>query len=186
MPAGIQEFSTKDLILSNRMPLEEPRPRMYCDVHVAIQRESYQWLSRSPMPQEPRSGNSSPPTAAPDVFFRVAVEGGGCKGFSYNIGMDTQKLGDDAFIDIGEGVPAVAIDGVSGVLLDGAQVDWKSTLAEEKFVISNPNASSSWRLRNVVLGLRIDGRPSGSPPSRRAWVGRRASRGRSARGRDPS
>jgi Fe-S cluster assembly iron-binding protein IscA len=26
-----------------------------------------------------------------DVFFRVAVEGGGCKGFSYNIGMDTQS-----------------------------------------------------------------------------------------------
>lgn len=78
-----------------------------------------------------------------DVFFRVAVEGGGCKGFSYSIGLDTAKLVDDAFIDIGEGVPAVAIDGVSGVLLDGAQVDWKSTLAEEKFVISNPNASSS-------------------------------------------
>lgn len=79
----------------------------------------------------------------PDVFFRVAVEGGGCKGFSYSIGLDTSKLSDDTFIEIGEGVPPVAIDGVSGVLLDGSQVDWKSTLAEEKFVISNPNASSS-------------------------------------------
>jgi Iron-sulfur cluster assembly accessory protein len=79
----------------------------------------------------------------PDVFFRVSVEGGGCKGFSYSIGMDTNKLPDDTFIEIGEGVLPVAIDGVSGVLLDGAQVDWKSTLAEERFVISNPNAKSS-------------------------------------------
>ncbi|NTF17192.1 iron-sulfur cluster assembly accessory protein [Agrobacterium rubi] len=78
-----------------------------------------------------------------DVFFRVAVEGGGCKGFSYSIGMDTVRLDDDTLIDIGADVPPVAIDGVSGVLLDGSQVDWKSTLAEEKFVISNPNASSS-------------------------------------------
>jgi iron-sulfur cluster assembly accessory protein len=78
-----------------------------------------------------------------DAFFRVAVEGGGCKGFSYNIGMDTKRLDDDTMIEIGEGVPAVSIDGVSGVLLDGSQVDWKSTLAEEKFVISNPNATSS-------------------------------------------
>lgn len=77
------------------------------------------------------------------VFFRVAVEGGGCKGFSYSIGLDDRSQPDDTLIDIGVGVHPVAIDGVSAVLLDGSQVDWKSTLAEEKFVISNPNASSS-------------------------------------------
>lgn len=78
-----------------------------------------------------------------DVFFRVAVQGGGCQGFSYSMGMDTARKEDDTLIDIGEGVAPVAIDRVSSVLLDGAQVDWKSTLAEEKFVIFNPNASSS-------------------------------------------
>lgn len=79
----------------------------------------------------------------PDVFFRVAVEGGGCKGFSYSIGLDTKPHEDDILIGIGEGVPPAAVDGVSWVLLDGSQVDWKSTIAEERFVISNPNASSS-------------------------------------------
>jgi Iron-sulfur cluster assembly accessory protein len=77
-----------------------------------------------------------------DVFFRVAVEGGGCKGFSYSMEMDTRYLDDDLLVGIGGG-PALVVDGVSAVLLDGSQVDWKSSLAEEKFVISNPNATSS-------------------------------------------
>lgn len=79
----------------------------------------------------------------PGVFFRLSVEGGGCKGFSYDLGLDVASGEDDTLIEIGGGVPAVAVDGVSRVLLDGAQIDWKSSLVEEKFSISNPNASSS-------------------------------------------
>jgi iron-sulfur cluster assembly accessory protein len=78
-----------------------------------------------------------------DAFVQVAVEGGGCKGYSYRIGIDTRKLDDDTSIEMGEGIPAVVIDGVSRALLDGSQLDWTSTLAGEKFVVVNPNATSS-------------------------------------------
>lgn len=77
------------------------------------------------------------------VFFRLSVDGGGCKGFSYNLGLDTNPGDDDTLIDIGDNGPPIAVDGVSGVLLDGAQIDWTVSLVEEKFSISNPNASSS-------------------------------------------
>ena len=81
--------------------------------------------------------------ARPGVFFRVAVEGGGCKGFSYRMGLDTQVSGDDADVAPADAGPRVVVDGVSSTLLDGSQLDWVSSIAEEKFVLSNPNASSS-------------------------------------------
>jgi iron-sulfur cluster insertion protein len=76
-------------------------------------------------------------------FFRVGVEGGGCQGFSYVMGLDDKLAGDDVLVEKAGDNPLVVVDGVSSVLLDGVQIDWTVSLTEEKFSISNPNARSS-------------------------------------------
>lgn len=76
-------------------------------------------------------------------FFRFGVEGGGCQGFSYVMGLDDRLLDGDVVVEKNGERPLVVVDGVSDVLLDGVQVDWTVSLTEEKFSIVNPNASSS-------------------------------------------
>lgn len=77
------------------------------------------------------------------AFFRFGVEGGGCQGFSYVMGVDDKVAADDVLVEKDGDAPLVVVDGVSSVLLDGVQIDWSVSLTEEKFSISNPNARSS-------------------------------------------
>lgn len=79
----------------------------------------------------------------PGGFFRFGVEGGGCQGFSYVMGLDDKIADDDVLVETSGQTPLVVTDGVSSVLLDGVQLDWTVSLTEEKFSISNPNARSS-------------------------------------------
>ena len=72
--------------------------------------------------------------------LRVAVEGGGCSGFHYDI-----KLDDPAAEDLvleKDGLQ-VLIDPVSLPFLSGARIDFSDELIGARFVIDNPNASSS-------------------------------------------
>jgi iron-sulfur cluster insertion protein len=72
--------------------------------------------------------------------LRVAVAGGGCSGFQYEI-----TLGEPAPDDLvlqGEG-QAVVVDPVSLPFLANAVIDWSDELIGARFVIENPNASSS-------------------------------------------
>ncbi|MDJ1016400.1 MAG: iron-sulfur cluster assembly accessory protein [Paracoccaceae bacterium] len=72
--------------------------------------------------------------------LRVAVEGGGCSGFQYNIDLDEPADGD--LILEGEG-QKVVVDEVSLPFLSNAVIDFSEELIGARFVIENPNATSS-------------------------------------------
>jgi iron-sulfur cluster insertion protein len=72
--------------------------------------------------------------------LRVAVEGGGCSGFQYEIALDDP--GNDDLILEGQG-QKVVVDSVSLPFLENAVIDFTEELIGARFVINNPNASSS-------------------------------------------
>jgi len=72
--------------------------------------------------------------------LRVAVEGGGCSGFHYDIKLD-DPAEDDLVLE-GNG-QKVVVDSVSLPFLAGAVIDFSEELIGARFVIDNPNASSS-------------------------------------------
>lgn len=76
---------------------------------------------------------------APKVL-RVAVEGGGCSGFQYDISLGEAQ--DDDLILEGQG-QKVAVDQVSLPFLANAVIDFSEELIGARFVIENPNATSS-------------------------------------------
>ncbi len=72
--------------------------------------------------------------------LRVAVEGGGCSGFQYEIKLDDQQYGDLVLERSGQ---KVLVDAVSLPFLSNAVIDFSQELIGARFVIENPNASSS-------------------------------------------
>jgi iron-sulfur cluster assembly accessory protein len=72
--------------------------------------------------------------------LRVAVEGGGCSGFQYDIRLDAPA--DDDVVLEGQG-QKVIIDSVSLPFLENAVIDFTEELIGARFTIENPNASSS-------------------------------------------
>ncbi|MBC6408801.1 MAG: iron-sulfur cluster assembly accessory protein [Rhodobacteraceae bacterium] len=72
--------------------------------------------------------------------LRVAVEGGGCSGFQYEIRLDTPSDGDLVLEGRGE---RVLIDEVSLPFLADAEIDFSEELIGARFVVNNPNAQSS-------------------------------------------
>ncbi|MBF9049741.1 iron-sulfur cluster assembly accessory protein [Roseobacter sp. HKCCD9010] len=72
--------------------------------------------------------------------LRVAVEGGGCSGFQYEIKLD-EPAEDDLVLE-GEG-QKVVVDSVSLPFLADAVIDFSEELIGARFTIENPNASSS-------------------------------------------
>ena len=75
------------------------------------------------------------------MVLRVAIQGGGCSGFQYGLGFDTEPAEGDEVTEH-HGV-RVAIDPHSAPYLKGATVDFLTGLEESGFKIDNPNASSS-------------------------------------------
>jgi len=78
--------------------------------------------------------------AAQGKALRIAVEGGGCSGFQYEIDLDEPQ--DDDLVLEGAG-EKVLIDSVSLPFLADAEIDFSEELIGARFVINNPNASSS-------------------------------------------
>ena len=78
--------------------------------------------------------------AAAPKALRVAVEGGGCSGFQYEITLDEPAEGD--LVIEGQG-QKVVVDSVSLPFLENATIDFSDELIGARFVIDNPNASSS-------------------------------------------
>lgn len=72
--------------------------------------------------------------------LRVAVEGGGCSGFQYEIKLDTPAEDDVVLESNGE---RVVVDAVSMPFLANAVIDFSEELIGARFVIDNPNASTS-------------------------------------------
>ncbi len=78
--------------------------------------------------------------AAEGKALRVAVEGGGCSGFQYDIKLDAPA---DEDMVIEEGGERVIVDPISLPFLSGAVIDFADELIGARFVIENPNATSS-------------------------------------------
>ncbi len=72
--------------------------------------------------------------------LRIAVEGGGCSGFQYDISLD-EPAEDDLILE-GNG-QKVVVDSVSLPFLSEAVIDFTEELIGARFTIDNPNASSS-------------------------------------------
>lgn len=75
-----------------------------------------------------------------DLALRVYVKPGGCSGFSYGMGLDASKPGDQ-HMDV-DGLKVV-VDPFSAQYLDGAEVGFKNELMGGGFTISNTQAASS-------------------------------------------
>ena len=72
--------------------------------------------------------------------LRVAVEGGGCSGFQYDIRLD-DPASDDLVLE--KDGARVLVDQISLPFLANAVIDFTEELIGARFVIENPNAASS-------------------------------------------
>lgn len=72
--------------------------------------------------------------------LRIAVEGGGCSGFQYEIALDDRN--DDDLVLEGQG-EQVVVDSVSLPFLENAVIDFTEELIGARFTIENPNATAS-------------------------------------------
>ncbi len=73
--------------------------------------------------------------------LRVAVEGGGCSGFQYEINVAPACSADDHVVE--RDGARLFIDPVSLPFLLGSEVDWVDELIGASFKVRNPNATSS-------------------------------------------
>jgi iron-sulfur cluster assembly accessory protein len=73
--------------------------------------------------------------------LRVAVEGGGCSGFQYEINVASSPNDDDLVIE--RDGARLFVDPVSLPFLLGSEVDWVDELIGASFKVKNPNATSS-------------------------------------------
>lgn len=75
-----------------------------------------------------------------DLYLRVAVEGGGCSGLSYKLGLD-HKTDEDRIIESQD--IEILIDPRHMMYLEGITVDYPDGLDARGFTFDNPNASES-------------------------------------------
>lgn len=73
--------------------------------------------------------------------LRIAVEGGGCSGFQYDIKLDA-PTGDDLVLE-GDAGEKVIVDSISLPFLAGATIDFTEELIGARFTIDNPNVTSA-------------------------------------------
>jgi iron-sulfur cluster assembly accessory protein len=75
------------------------------------------------------------------IALRVAVEGGGCSGFSYHIDLTSERNSDD--VEFEKDGAKVLIDELSLVYMGGSVIDFVDDLMGQSFQIRNPNAVAS-------------------------------------------
>ncbi len=75
------------------------------------------------------------------IALRVAVEGGGCSGFSYKIDLVDSRNDDDVAIE--RDGATVLVDELSLVYMGGSVIDFVDDLIGQSFQIRNPNAVAS-------------------------------------------
>ena len=77
----------------------------------------------------------------PEWGLRLRVVGGGCSGFSYELGWEDAAQEDDQVIECA-GVK-VFVDPASVQYVGGAQIDYVDSLYGSGFSINNPNSKGS-------------------------------------------
>jgi iron-sulfur cluster insertion protein len=73
--------------------------------------------------------------------LRVFITGGGCSGFQYGFSFDEEAAEDDTLIER-EGV-TMLVDPMSFQYLVGSEVDYLEGLEGSRFVVNNPNATTT-------------------------------------------
>jgi iron-sulfur cluster insertion protein len=76
-----------------------------------------------------------------ELKLRVFITGGGCSGFQYGFTFDEIAAEDDCVIEV-DGV-TVLVDPMSFQYLAGSEVDYTEGLEGSRFVINNPNATTT-------------------------------------------
>ncbi len=76
-----------------------------------------------------------------NLNLRVYVTGGGCSGFQYGFSFD--KVIDEEDTCITKDGASLVIDPLSLQYLEGSTVDYTEDLMGSKFVITNPNATTT-------------------------------------------
>ncbi len=76
------------------------------------------------------------------IALRIAVAGGGCRGFEYKLGFDENVDEQSDVVREIHGV-RVAVDKKSSLYLDGTEIDYHSGIEKRGFVFNNPNATKT-------------------------------------------
>ena len=76
-----------------------------------------------------------------ELKLRVFVSGGGCSGFQYGFALESEENLDDMVIET-DGVKLL-VDPMSFQYLMGAEIDYLEDLQGARFVINNPNATTT-------------------------------------------
>jgi iron-sulfur cluster insertion protein len=77
----------------------------------------------------------------PGSMLRVYIQGGGCSGFQYGFALEGEESQDDMVVET-EGVKLL-VDPMSFQYLMGAEIDYLEDLQGARFVINNPNATTT-------------------------------------------
>jgi len=77
----------------------------------------------------------------PELMLRVFVSGGGCSGFQYGFTFD--ETVNDGDTEVEKNGVKLLIDPMSFQYLVGAEIDYKEDLEGARFVIRNPNATTT-------------------------------------------
>lgn len=78
---------------------------------------------------------------SPGMMLRVYVTGGGCSGFQYGFAFEESANADDLRVER-SGV-VLLVDPMSLQYLGGAEIDFEDDLEGARFIIRNPNATST-------------------------------------------
>ncbi len=76
-----------------------------------------------------------------NLKLRVFVTGGGCSGFEYGFTFDEDIEEDDTTVEK-SGV-TLLVDALSFQYLAGAEIEFREDLQGSRFVVTNPNASTT-------------------------------------------
>ncbi|WP_439532583.1 iron-sulfur cluster insertion protein ErpA [Polymorphobacter sp.] len=76
----------------------------------------------------------------PGLKLRLAVDGGGCAGFQYRFGLESDAAPDDLTVET-DGV-TMLVDPDSLPFLAGCEVDFVEKIGAAAFEVRNPNAAS--------------------------------------------
>ncbi|HEB82067.1 MAG TPA: iron-sulfur cluster insertion protein ErpA [Gammaproteobacteria bacterium] len=77
----------------------------------------------------------------PNLKLRVSVDGGGCSGFQYAFAFDENVNEDDTVVE--KNGATMVVDVTSMQYLNGSEVDYLEGLEGARFVVNNPNATST-------------------------------------------
>ena len=76
-----------------------------------------------------------------NLKLRAFVTGGGCSGFQYGFAFEEEQNDDD--LEIKKSGVSLLVDSLSFQYLVGSKVDYKEDLDGSRFVVENPNATTT-------------------------------------------